>query len=380
MKPWVLVAGDVTPLGGMDRANYALATYLATQRRVHIVTHRAWPALTTNANVTCHPVKRPLGSHVLGRLPLASIGRRVAKAVRREGGRTVVNGANCAFDDINWLHIVHNAYTAPAHGSAARRARIVVQHRLDQMTERRRVRRARLVVCNSLKTARDAARYIGVDPARLRTCYLGVDPSLFPAVTAEERIAARQSLGVSPNAPVVLFVGQLHNSIKNFDTLFAAFGRLCESNDWDAVLLAAGDPGGAYWPARVSAAGLGERVRLLGPRQDVPALLAAADLLVLPSRYDSYGLAAHEAICRGVPALISQHAGASERLSGAVEDFVLNDIENVAAFADRLKQWRADIDSSRARFATLSQQLRSWTWDHMAAEIVRLADEAGDGD
>ena len=50
MTPWLLVAGDLTPLGGMDAANHALAQYLGVRGpEVHLVTHRAWPDLADAA-------------------------------------------------------------------------------------------------------------------------------------------------------------------------------------------------------------------------------------------------------------------------------------------------------------------------------------------
>ncbi|HEX4346027.1 MAG TPA: hypothetical protein VHZ73_00550, partial [Vicinamibacterales bacterium] len=83
---WLLVAGDLTPLGGMDRANHALARYLgASGRDLHIVTHRAWPDLTELPSVTLHRVWRPFGKHALGSPMLARRGRRVWRALASSG-------------------------------------------------------------------------------------------------------------------------------------------------------------------------------------------------------------------------------------------------------------------------------------------------------
>ena len=48
------------------------------------------------------------------------------------------------------------------------------------------------------------------------------------------------------------------------------------------------------------------RVRFLGFRRDMPAVFAACDLLIHPARYEAYGLAVHEALCRGLPALVTR--------------------------------------------------------------------------
>ncbi len=63
MSEWLLIAGDFTPLGGMDRANHALAMYLSgcPDTRVDLVSHRVWPDLATQSAVHVHAVRRPLG-------------------------------------------------------------------------------------------------------------------------------------------------------------------------------------------------------------------------------------------------------------------------------------------------------------------------------
>ena len=111
-RPWLLVSGDFTPLGGMDCANHALAGHLAGVAgvRVHLVTHRAWDDLARLPAVTVHRVWRPWNRHLAGMPLLARSGRRWARRLAAEGTRTVVNGGNCRWGDVNWVHYVHAAY------------------------------------------------------------------------------------------------------------------------------------------------------------------------------------------------------------------------------------------------------------------------------
>jgi glycosyltransferase involved in cell wall biosynthesis len=358
----------------MDRANYALAGYLAREREVHLVAHRVWPDLAQNPRITAHIVPRPLGSHLLGHCTLAAAGKRIASIFRDRGARVLVNGANCAFDDVNWLHIVHNAYRAPAYGSLLRCARIAAVHRIDCIEERSRVPRARLVVCNSRKTAREATRMLQLTDGIAQVVYLGVDPLQFGLPASGERESARAALGLE-DRPHALFIGQLGNSIKNFGTLIAALCLLKNDPSWDVVLLVAGDSVGTHWPRQVAAAGLGDRVKFLGYRRDIPNLIAAADVVILPSRYDAYGLAAHEAICRGVPVIVSANTGIAERFPADLQELILNDADNAAQLAGLLRMWRGTIDAWPSRFRSLSDAFRAWTWDDMSAHIVRLATE-----
>ena len=93
MTPWLLVAGDLTPLGGMDAANHALAKYLGGRGfDVHLVTHRAWPDLAALPAVTVHHVWRPFNRHLLGSPLLSRAGLRLW---RQLGG---VEGPSLRFD------------------------------------------------------------------------------------------------------------------------------------------------------------------------------------------------------------------------------------------------------------------------------------------
>jgi len=205
----------------------------------------------------------------------------------------------------------------------------------------------------------------------VRVVYLAADPERFPLIDAPERAAARAALGWDER-PWVGFVGQLGNRVKNFDTLYAAWQALCKNPAWDANLAVVGAGGElAAWRDRAAADGLGDRVRFLGYRSDVPAVLAACDAVAHPARYDAYGLAVHEALCRGLPVLVSAAAGVAERYPPELADLVLPDPEDAAALADRLRTWRRDLESWPARVAPLAADLRAYTWDDMAAAFVR---------
>ena len=111
--PWVMVAGDFVRTGGMDRANAALAEYLcASGHDVHLVSFRIDPELAANPRVTPYLVSRMMGSHLLNASRLNRRGREVARKVtaRRPGTRVLVNGTNCDWPDLNWIHCVHHAW------------------------------------------------------------------------------------------------------------------------------------------------------------------------------------------------------------------------------------------------------------------------------
>jgi glycosyltransferase involved in cell wall biosynthesis len=242
--------------------------------------------------------------------------------------------------------------------------------------ERNALHRALLVIANSARTKRDLVRYVGVSADRVRTVYLGVDPDEFRPPTEAERAAARRDLGWAEERPKIVFVGALGDRRKGFDTLFATWELLCTSPDWDADLVVVGT--GAelpFWRARARENGLGNRVQFLGFRQDVAHVLHACDALIAPTRYESYGLGVQEALCCGLPALVSSAAGVAERYPVSLRDLLISDPEDTAALARSLRDWRQRKDAIQAEVISFSQVLRAHTWERMAAEIVTLIDE-----
>jgi glycosyltransferase involved in cell wall biosynthesis len=90
---------------------------------------------------------------------------------------------------------------------------------------------------------------------------------------------------------------------------------------------------------------------------------------VHPARYEAYGLGVHEAICCGVPAIVSARAGIAELYPSSLADLLIADVEDPRGIADRLSDWRHDIEDAAARIRPLSDRLRARTWSDMGAEI-----------
>jgi glycosyltransferase involved in cell wall biosynthesis len=378
MRPYTLIAGDFATTGGMDRANLALASYLARLGGpVRLVAHRVEAELLAHPNVHFIQVPKPAGAYLLGEPLLDAMGRYWARRTLAEGGEVVANGGNCTVPAANWVHYVHAAYQPEAMGSGARRLKAAVSHRYYRYTERRAVQRARIVIANSERTRADLLQATGIPAERIHVVYLGSDPERFHPCTLEERREARAALGWPEARRVALFVGALGDRRKGFDTLFAAWARLCARGGWDVDLKVAGT--GAQreaWEREARARGLGERIQFLGFRKDVPTLMAAADLLVAPTRYEPYGMGVHEALCTGLPALVSRTAGVAERYPPTLRDLLLDDPDDAGELVRRLEAWWARGAEMASHVAGLSAELRSHTWDRMSAQIVELLERS----
>jgi glycosyltransferase involved in cell wall biosynthesis len=377
MTVWLLVAGDFTAHGGMDMANYALASYLARRgsgqsgSEVHVVSHRVAPDLTSLPAVHPHLVPRPLGAQRFGE-PLMRMGaHRWQRRLADRGVRTVANGGNADTRDVNWVHYVHDAFRPDAAGLRTR-ALVSSNHHRYVRQERRALAHARVIICNSQRTADDVSKVDGVDQARTRVVYYGVDPSRFGRVPPAEREASRRALELPVDRPLALFVGALGDRRKGFDVVFDAWRTVCARSDWDADLVVAGT--GAElpaWKARATQHLPGDRIRFLGFRTDMPAIFAACDLLIHPARYEAYGLAVHEALCRERPAIVTASAGVAERYPADLQSLLLHDPDSADELTSRLLAWRGDRDLPR-RVSDFGSRLRARSWDQMGQEIEQI--------
>ena len=377
MEPWVLVAGGFHHRGGMDRLNLALAAHLVDcGDRVHLVCHNVDPALREKV-AAVKIVPRPGRSFMLGELLLARDGRRMASVVRAESpeARVVVNGGNCNWPDINWVHCVHHAWELRDDSSPAW---FKLMNSLSRWLSCRReqavLRTARIVIANSERTRNDLINCLRIDQKRIRVIYPGADTNFSPPTPAR-RAAARAWLGKDEHKPLVAFVGALgRDSNKGLDVLLSAWQRLCARVDWDADLIVAGfGRAKDFWKRQIAEAGLEGRVSVLGFTDRMPDLLAAVDLLVSPVRYESYGLNVQEAICCGVPAMVTRTAGVAERYPVEMHELLIDDPEDAQGLTGKICHWRSDIAGWKQRIAPLSKALRSYTLEDMAKEMVAIA-------
>jgi glycosyltransferase involved in cell wall biosynthesis len=374
---FILVTGDFVRTGGQDYANFALARYLAEKNRdVHLVAYRFDDSLKGRANVHLHRVPKPANAYTIGAPLLGAAGLMAYERLRGSGPHLVANGGNCFARSINWVHYVHAAYR-PRSTVFSQRARQLFTRRMALLTERTALRGARVVIANSERTKRDIVDRVGVDPNRVKTVYYGTDPDRFRIATSDERKEAADALGWKLDRFRVAFIGALGDRRKGFDILFRAWSKLAENPSWDGQLVVIG--AGAevdLWRRRVKEKNLDESILILGFRSDVPRILSACDALVSPTRYEAYGLGVHEALCCGLPAIVSADAGVAERYSDSLQQLLLRDLENPAHLSALLGDLRKNLATTKDPVRALSDDLRKRTWDVMASEIEALCDAA----
>jgi len=171
----------------------------------------------------------------------------------------------------------------------------------------------RFAVANSQATvavsellANQLSHDLRVAPARIVTIPNGVRSTTLPTASL------RQELGIAAHAPLILAVGNLY-PVKGHRYLISALAELPSNTH---LAIAGRGAGEIALLAHVSELGLADRVHLLGHRDDIPALLAAADVFVHPSLNEGLPLAVLEAMFAGRP-IVATDVGDVARAVGA---------------------------------------------------------------
>ncbi|MBM3949040.1 MAG: glycosyltransferase family 1 protein [SAR202 cluster bacterium] len=209
-------------------------------------------------------------------------------------------------------------------------AKLKLQARAGEKESPLRVPTERLImgavdamVVSTESEKRDIARLYGVSPAKITVVPPGVDLALFRPMDKSE---ARRGLGIQ-ESQVVLYVGRLE-PLKGIDILIQAAAQLDGRED-TRVLVVGGNRKGDRLVGKLKAQaedlGIGQKVTFTGPvaQSELPRYYNAADVFVLPSHYESFGLAALEAMACGVPVVVSRVGGLTTFISDGKEGYLI---------------------------------------------------------
>lgn len=269
-----------------------------------------------------------------------------------------------------WTHDVvrlgggcHETYLELAHGATlAPWQRVLdrgrLKHRLALAIERRALAPGayRHVITNSEMVRRDVMRRHAVPAERVSVVYNGVDLERFhPSRRAKEGAALRRACGFAAEDLVVLFLGTGYGR-KGLDVVLESFAALSARHATARLLVAGYDSAQHSFEQRAERLRLGERVCFLGGRRDAEACFAAADLYVLPTRYDPFATTTLEALASGLPVLTSAANGASELIEEGVEGSVFTASDDASALVDRLSSW---TDRDRLQAASRAARARA---------------------
>lgn len=289
---------------------------------------------------------------------------------RASGGVLMSFGANCPPGDVLWVHSVHRAFleqpgrikVGPVSVSARAR-RVLPRHRQLLALERDYFcSLPRAVLATSARESADLERLYGVDPALVTVLPNGFEPEDFnPRRRAEDRATARIAAGIAEREISLLFVAnELHR--KGLGVLLDAVERLGDDRLRIDVVGSA-DPGAFVASARAA----GVLLHWHGPTSDVGRFYAAADLLVLPTQYEPFGMVVVEAMASGLPVVTSRLAGAASYITEGESGWLIDDPHDPIELAHRIRE-SLHADRTVVNVACL-RDTGDLTWDRVLSRV-----------
>jgi len=386
----IITRNFATHGGGAERYAVAVAEQLAARHEVHVF---AQAIEHDDARMIYHRLSSMRKPRWLNQLLFA---RKVARLTRT--GFDIVHS-----HENGWAGQVQTVHVRPMRHNllppASTRARRAVQW-LTIATSLRlmmylRLEAARFFPC--------PGRAIGVVSATLRDemaasypasqdCLHIIPPGVIVPEHPPSQDAARLALGLPQDAFLLLFVANDFRR-KGLDTLLEALERLVGANSFahqhqqqalvrinshlqpmPIHLIVVGHSAHlAEYQARCRAMGLEGRVHFLGRQEDMQPVYAAADVLVHPTREDTFGMVVLEAMAQGLPVVVSRapYCGLSADL-GEHEGVLLHDPASVGELAAALHAL-LDDDACRAALAQAGRMVAArYDWAQAAQAYERL--------
>ncbi len=223
----------------------------------------------------------------------------------------------------------------------------------------------------------------GADPDRIRIVPLGVDHAFFGP---GHRPQARRALGLPLDGRLLLFVGRIQ-PLKCADCAVETLAELRQPDDEPYRLVVVGGPSGPHGEKSLQglidladARSVRDRVHLIDPQPHelLSSYYRAADVCIVPSRSESFGLVALEAAACGTPVVASAVGGLTTLVDQGRTGFLVEDPtpERYAAAVRRV--FDAPLMAERLSTASVLRA-RRYTWRAAAGALLDLHDELASG-
>jgi D-inositol-3-phosphate glycosyltransferase len=269
------------------------------------------------------------------------------------------------------------------------KAELVPEEIEADMPHRRAEAEAAIIACSDAVLASctveadQIVQLYGADPARISVVAPGVDHAFFgPGL----RPQARRALGLPPDGTVLLTVGRVQ-PLKAIDVAVRALATLCADGD-DAPgapfrLVVVGGPSGPHGGEElarllrlVAELGVEDRVTLVPPQPHelLSTYYRAADVCLVPSRSESFGLVALEAAACGTPVVASAVGGLTTLVDDGRTGFLVEP-SDPAAFAACVRRIAGDALFAERQSTAAVLRARRYTWRQAAASLRAIHDE-----
>ncbi len=241
------------------------------------------------------------------------------------------------------------------------------------LTEEEVIARSDCVVASTPHEFEDLMEHYGADPARLCTSPPGIDHSVF---LPGDKTEAKRRTGIG-DRPTVLFVGRIQ-PLKGVDTAIRALGRVTKPEPPQLIVI--GGPSGsggesevARLQALVAELDLGERVHFIAPlrRDQLVTFYQAADVLVMPSRSETFGLVAAEAQSCGVPVIAADVGGLPYIIEHGTSGLLVGN-QDASAYATAIERVLGDPAFALRLSEGAIEHSQRFSWEATVARFLEL--------
>jgi D-inositol-3-phosphate glycosyltransferase len=238
--------------------------------------------------------------------------------------------------------------------------------------ERRLIQYADRIIAPTTDERNQMIRYCGASPYKIEVIPCGVDLKHF---IPQNRRQARERLGLRQDQPVLLFVGRL-DPFKGPDLLLREAAIMEEEAQ---VVIVGGKLTGdkELQELRQLAAELNleDRVHFLGarPKHELPMIYSAADVLVMPSYHESFGMAAAESLACGTPVVGTRAGGLTTIIRQGKTGYLVP--RSPGAFAEKLDMLLRNPDLLAQMRQATRHSIQQFDWKNIASQVYSIYDE-----
>jgi D-inositol-3-phosphate glycosyltransferase len=235
------------------------------------------------------------------------------------------------------------------------------------------------VLASCTVEAEQIASLYGADPERIRIVPLGVDHAFFGP---GHRPQARRALGLPLEGRLLLFVGRIQ-PLKCADAAVETLAQLTQPGDEPYHLVIVGGPSGPHGEKSfqglvdlADAHGVADRVHYVDPQPHelLSSYYRAADVCIVPSRSESFGLVALEAAACGTPVVASAVGGLTTLVDHGRTGFLVEDPTPAKYAAAVRRVFDEPLVAERLSTASVLRA-RRYTWRAAAGALLDLHDE-----
>ncbi len=387
IAPVLFVIHDLGRRGGQEKLTLELGDRIGRQMPVeyYTCTFEGTPAGRVHRLIPW--LRKPIlfKSALFHLLTLARL-----RARRRANPRALIHsaGACSLLSDVVQVHFVHCAWrkteraldrvltpdSRPARAGMrlwARRAYHFILRQYDQITERLAFTRRKDYIAVSQRIANELqAHFPALD--KVHVVRPGVDTATFRPFRADDRnerrevTAIRSRLGADENDVLVLFVGSYER--KGLSLALRAIARAREAGASPLKLAVVGVGDRTLYAAEAALLGLRDQVTFHAPTPHVAEVFRSADIFLLPTHYEPFGMVILEAMASGLPSVVSASAGAAELIEHGHSGYKINNLQNEDETARYLRQLALDPVLRRQLSIHAREVAATRDWDIVANE------------